>query len=97
MFKKIRSKKWFSLVTNLYILVGMGFLVWMVFLDANSLIIHYQLNTEIQTLEAQKMQLKKGNSGGQKSLRRTTRSGKVRKICPRKLLYEKRRGRDFFN
>lgn len=59
MFKKLTSKKWFSIATNLYLLVGIGFLVWMIFLDANSLVVHLQLNSEIENLEQQKNQLQK--------------------------------------
>jgi hypothetical protein len=73
MLKKLRTKKWFSLATNLYLLVGMGFLVWMIFLDANSLIVHYQLDAEIRTLKDQKIQL-------EKKLLRTTKPLKNCKI-----------------
>lgn len=95
MFKKIRSKKWFSLFTNLYILVGMGFLVWMVFLDANSLIIHYQLNTEIQTLEAQKMQLKKEIASDKKALEELQDLEKLEKYA-RENYFMKKEGEEIF-
>ena len=95
MFKKIRSKKWFSLFTNLYILVGMGFLVWMVFLDANSLIIHYQLNTEIQTLEAQKMQLKKEIAADKKALEELQDLEKLEKYA-RENYFMKKEGEEIF-
>jgi cell division protein DivIC len=95
MFKKIRSKKWFSLVTNLYVLVGMGFLVWMVFLDANSLIIHYQLNTEIQTLEAQKMQLKKEIASDKKALEELQDLEKLEKYA-RENYFMKKEGEEIF-
>lgn len=59
MLSKLTSKKWFSIATNLYLLVGTGFLVWMIFLDANSLVVHLELNSEIENLEQQKHQLEK--------------------------------------
>ena len=36
----------------------MGFIIWMVFLDTHSLIIHSELNKEIEELEVEKKALK---------------------------------------
>ena len=51
--KGLKKNKWFSLVTNVYILVLTAFVVWMVFFDTNSLLIHLELRKQIQTLEKQ--------------------------------------------
>lgn len=40
-----------------YLLLGIGFLIWMLFLDTNSFVIHNELNQEIKELNAQKEQL----------------------------------------
>ncbi len=53
-WKKIRKKKWFGILTNIYILVLTVFVVWMIFFDTNSLLIHLELRREIQKLEKQK-------------------------------------------
>lgn len=53
-FKKIKSKKWFSVLTNTYVLVLTVFAVWMMFFDTNSLFIHLELKKEIKKLEKQK-------------------------------------------
>lgn len=50
-FKELKKKKWFSLVTNIYIIVLTGFTVWMLFFDTNSLLIHMELKKEINKLE----------------------------------------------
>lgn len=39
---------------NLFLLIGVGFLVWMLFFDANSWLIHRELNQEIEQLEDKK-------------------------------------------
>ncbi|MCM4151397.1 septum formation initiator family protein [Arenibacter sp. N53] len=52
--KGIRKKKWFGLVTNMYVLVLTVFVVWMVFFDTNSLLIHWELKKQINNLEKQK-------------------------------------------
>ena len=55
-FKGIRSSKW---LTNLYVLIGVFFLVWMLFFDANSVLIQWQLRQEIKALEQEKHYLEK--------------------------------------
>jgi len=52
-FKDLKKKKWFGLVTNVYVLVLTAFVVWMVFFDTNSLLIHLELRKQIKTLEKQ--------------------------------------------
>ena len=51
--QRLRSKKWFQVASNLYVLVLTIFLVWMLFFDQNSLLIHLELRREIKKLEQQ--------------------------------------------
>ncbi|MDG1761303.1 MAG: septum formation initiator family protein [Flavobacteriaceae bacterium] len=95
MFKKLRTKKWFSLATNLYLLVGMGFLVWMIFLDANSLIVHYQLDAEIRTLKDQKIQLEKEIAADNKALKELQDLEKLEKYA-RENYFMKKEGEEIF-
>jgi len=53
-FINIKNKKWFSVLTNTYILVLTVFAIWMMFFDTNSLFIHLELKKEIKKLEKQK-------------------------------------------
>ncbi|QWX85614.1 septum formation initiator family protein [Cellulophaga sp. HaHaR_3_176] len=57
-FKELKKKKWFTIVTNMYVLVLTIFAVWMVFFDTNSLLIHLELKKEINKLEKTKEYLK---------------------------------------
>lgn len=52
MFKRLREKPWFKVLSNRYILVGGVFAVWMMFLDANSFLVHRELDREIHELES---------------------------------------------
>ncbi|RTE53475.1 septum formation initiator family protein [Arenibacter aquaticus] len=52
--KGIRKKKWFGVVTNMYVLVLTVFVVWMLFFDTNSLLIHWELQKQIDNLEKQR-------------------------------------------
>ncbi len=47
----IRQQKWFRIISNKYVLSTVTFLVWMLFLDVNSYLIHHELNHEIEELE----------------------------------------------
>ncbi|WP_420319817.1 FtsB family cell division protein [Flagellimonas sp.] len=52
--KKLKNKKWFKVMTNMYVLVLTIFVIWMAFFDTNSLLIHLELRNEIKKLEKQK-------------------------------------------
>lgn len=52
--KKIRDNKWFKIFSNKYLLVTIAFVVWMLFLDSNSWLIHHELDNEIEDLEKNK-------------------------------------------
>lgn len=49
--KNLKKKKWFGVLTNIYVLVLTAFVVWMLFFDTNSLLIHRELKKEIKNLE----------------------------------------------
>lgn len=48
---QLKNKRWFRIVSNKYILIVVVFAVWMLFFDANSYLIHHELDTEIENLE----------------------------------------------
>ena len=48
--KRVREKKWFRIASNKYVLVLVGFAIWMLFLDSNSWLIHRELNSEVDGL-----------------------------------------------
>ncbi|NHF61140.1 septum formation initiator family protein [Flavobacteriaceae bacterium TP-CH-4] len=56
--KSIKKKKWFRILTNMYVLVLTVFVIWMVFFDQNSLLIHLELKRQIDKLEKTQQFLK---------------------------------------
>ncbi|MDN3723808.1 septum formation initiator family protein [Aequorivita sp. SDUM287046] len=50
-FAKFRNKKWVRFLSNKYVLILLLFLTWMVFFDTNSVLIHSELESEIDALE----------------------------------------------
>lgn len=53
------NKPWFKFLTNTYVLVLTAFVIWMLFFDTNSLLIHLELKKEIHKLEKQQDFLEK--------------------------------------
>ncbi|RKN76873.1 FtsB family cell division protein [Ulvibacterium marinum] len=51
--KELKKKKWFGVLTNIYVLVLTVFVIWMLFFDTNSLLIHMELKKQIKKLEKQ--------------------------------------------
>ncbi|MDG1821834.1 MAG: septum formation initiator family protein [Flavobacteriaceae bacterium] len=66
--KKIRENPWFKLATNVYALIGIFFVIWMVFLDTNSLMIYLSLEKKLSELERQKISLEKDIEKDKKTL-----------------------------
>ncbi len=57
--KKLRSKKWFKIISNKYVLLMLIFGGWMLFLDSNSWLIHRELDEEVDKLQVNKEYYKK--------------------------------------
>lgn len=50
-FSKLKNNKWFRIFSNRYFLIIAFFVVWMAVFDANSILVHRELNKEIRDLE----------------------------------------------
>lgn len=57
--KDIRSKRWFRILSNRYVLILLIFAFWMFFLDSNSWFVHHELDQEINELQSNKEYYKK--------------------------------------
>lgn len=55
--KEIRNSRWFKVGTNIYLLVSVFFIFWMLFFDTNSFRILRSLESKIDYLEQQKKEL----------------------------------------
>jgi cell division protein FtsB len=53
-FKKFKNKPAIKFIFNKYVLILIVFIVWMTFLDGNSLLNHLEFNKEINKLENEK-------------------------------------------
>lgn len=58
-FKQFKNKPVVKIVTNIYVIITLLFIVWMAYFDENSLKNHLEFNKEINKLESEKEYYKK--------------------------------------
>jgi cell division protein FtsB len=83
-FKKVISKKLLSRLSNKYVLVTVGFLVWLLFLDANSYLTQRELNRELQELKEDIQFYKSEIEKDEKILKKLDREDTYEKIAREK-------------
>jgi len=94
-WKDLKQKKWFKLMTNMYILVLTLFVGWMAFFDTNSLLIHLELKKEINKLEQQKTFLKTEIEKDKKVLKKLSSEEELEKFA-REEYYMKKDNEEIF-
>jgi cell division protein DivIC len=50
--KNLKSNSIFKIVTNIFVIILIPFIIWMLFFDENSYLTHRKFNTEINDLES---------------------------------------------
>ncbi|MFD2588310.1 septum formation initiator family protein [Croceitalea marina] len=88
-FAALKQKKWFKLLTNMYVLVLTIFVIWMVFFDTNSLLIHLELQGEIKKLEQQKEFLQNEITKDKKVLKELSTPEELEKFAREKYYMKK--------
>ncbi len=94
-WKEIKQKKWFKLMTNMYVLVLTLFVIWMAFFDTNSLLIHLELKNEIDKLEQQKSFLETEIQKDKKVLKKLSNEEELEKFA-REQYYMKKDNEEIF-
>lgn len=94
-WKDLRRKKWFSILTNIYVLILTVFVVWMIFFDTNSLLIHMELKREIKKLEKQKEFLKEEIARDKEVMERLSDPEELEKFA-REQYYLKKKDEEIF-
>jgi len=47
--KKIRKNRFIKIITNVFVLILIPFLIWMTFIDNNSYLVHRKLDMKLMT------------------------------------------------
>jgi len=93
--KDIKQKKWFKIMTNMYVLVLSVFVVWMLFFDTNSLLIHLELRKEIKKLEKTQDFLKVEIAKDKKIIEKLSSEGELEKFA-REEYYLKKKNEEIY-
>ncbi|TYC10670.1 septum formation initiator [Bizionia gelidisalsuginis] len=80
---------------NIFVLITLGFVIWMLFLDSNSYLIHYDLNEEIDELENEKEYYRKEIIKDNKAIKELKREEGLEKFA-REAYYMKRVNEDIY-
>jgi len=92
-WKNFRQSKWFSVAaifSSMYVIVLTGFVIWMVFFDTNSLLIHRELNQEIEKLEKKREFLKVEIEKDKKVIERLSDPDELEKFAREKYYLKKK-------
>ena len=91
----IFQNKYFKPFKNIFILIIAGFAVWMLFFDANSWLIHHELNTDIEALENEKKYYQKEIEKDKKDLKKLSTDEGLEKFA-REEYYMKRDNEEIY-
>lgn len=87
--KAIKDKKWFSIVSNTYVLFLTVFAIWMLFFDTNSVLIQVELNRQISDLESQKEFLQSELAKDSATIKALSSEDAIEKFAREKYHYQK--------
>jgi len=80
---------------NIFIIIFIGFAIWMLFFDANSLIIHSELNGEINNLENEKAYYRNEIQKDKKAIKELSTEEGVERMA-REKYYMKKENEDIY-
>jgi len=89
------KNKYLKPFKNIFVLILVVFAVWMLFFDANSWLIHHELNTEIEDLENEKDYYKKEIAKDNKDLKKLSTEEGLEKFA-REEYYMKRDNEEIY-
>ena len=94
-WKRLKEKPWFRIISNTYVLVLTVFVVWMVFFDTNSLLIHSELRRENRKLQQQKEFLEEQIAKDKEVIERLSDPEQLEKFA-REQYYLKKKDEDIY-
>lgn len=88
--KDLKQKTWFRIVSNIYVLISLVFLIWMLFFDTNSWwFTHRELDAELEKLEEQKSLLNEAISEDKEMLRKLQDKEELEKFARETYYFKK--------
>lgn len=90
-----RKTKYLKPIKNIYVIILLAFVVWMLFFDSNSFLIHRDLNKEIEKHEDEKEFYNKEIEKNNKAIKELSDSEGIEKLA-REEYYMKRENEDIY-
>ncbi|HEY4538714.1 MAG TPA: septum formation initiator family protein [Faecalibacter sp.] len=82
--------KWLNYVFNRYVIMGVCFIIWMIFFDQNSLFTHLELDKQIKNLEADESYFRENLEAENKKLKILTENpAEIERIAREKFFLKK--------
>lgn len=94
-WKEFKGKTWVKILSNKYLLVSLIFVVWMLFLDTNSWLIHHELNQDREELLDNRAYFLREIEKDNRTLKRLNDSVEIEKFA-RENYYMKRPNEEIF-
>lgn len=91
----LKKNKYLKPFKNIFVLILIVFAIWMFFFDANSWLIHHELNTEVEDLENEKEYYRKEIVKDKKDLKKLSTEKGLEKFA-REAYYMKRDNEEIF-
>lgn len=88
-WKGLRDKKWFRILSNKYLLIFLIFLIWMLFLDGSSYLLHRELNEERDKLKGNAAYFKERITEDNKQIEQLKDSAGLERFAREKYLMKK--------
>ena len=89
MIKKIKRSKYYKLLTNIYLITITVFLIWIFFLDSNSVIVNFKLKKEIDELKDRKAELEQSIAIDEKIISSLQNPDSLERFAREKLFMKK--------
>ena len=81
--------KYFKRFKNIFVIILVVFVIWMLFFDANSFLIHRELNKEMDALEAEKEYYKNEIEKDKKAIQELSTDEGIEKLAREKYYMKK--------
>lgn len=88
-FNKFKKNKIFKIITNIFVLILVPFLVWMLFFDENSYLTHRKFDKEIEDLERTITFYKKNIAADKATIKKLQDSIQLERFAREKYLMKK--------
>ena len=96
MSEETTKMKWYNYFLNKYVIVGIAFVVWMVFFDQNSYLLHKELDDEIGELKEDRDYFQAETKKEQEKLNRLNQNPEEYEKLAREKYLMKKENEDIF-